>query len=135
MQSEPGLPGINFSGWRGVKLLGQGGQGHAGLWVCVDDHGKIVNRMVIKETVEKEAKFNDPRIWHNGVLHGDPKEAVMNDLVTAMPEENDVHDTASNIVTIFGSSVQTDKGTYRMYQEFCAHGDLWGLVSAQKGSR
>ena len=51
MNSQTGWIG-NQAGWVGVKKLGQGGQGSAGLWVKRDPvTQKITDRLVVKETV------------------------------------------------------------------------------------
>lgn len=52
----------NDNEWRAVKMLGEGGQGLAGLWASVDDEKKILDRVVIKEAYPGNA-FDQRPMW------------------------------------------------------------------------
>lgn len=123
------------SSWRAVRILGAGGQGHAGLWFCVDKSEKIVDRLVCKESVGTGG-FNNPRNWLNGDVNDLPLEAVMNDIVTVGPvEANNTSATSSYNVTYRGAVVDRIGRTYRIYQDYCAYGDINSLIQAQAGPR
>lgn len=50
-----------YRDWKGIKVIGRGGQGKAGLWVRLDEHLNIVDRIVMKETLPSD--FDDPYYW------------------------------------------------------------------------
>ena len=49
--------------WFGVKILGRGGQGVAGLWLKLDRNRRILDRMVVKEAIIRDDKWHGPNMW------------------------------------------------------------------------
>ena len=115
-----------FSGrWAATKHLG-GGMAMAVLWVMVDEDGLIQNRLVRKDTPMVAAMWADARFWA-----GDPKEDE-----DRIPMEFWCQDgiqnqaEATNVVRAFKYEVDVDKMLYRLYTEYCPHGDLYSIIRA-----
>lgn len=79
-----GLP--DSAQWKGIKMLGRGGQGLAGLWVKVDSRGMILDRVVIKQ-ISPRHKFDEPEMWSwPGVHRGIFRDAAVHLLAGPSPE-------------------------------------------------
>jgi hypothetical protein len=112
MNSKTGWVG-HEAGWVGIKKLGEGGQGCAGLWVKRDPVTQtIIDRVVIKET----AMYN----WNNWNAWAGKDNKIPSEVyISQLMRKN------YNTVQIFAHRVWgTPHFTYRAYMEYCALGDL-----------
>ncbi|KAL8737971.1 MAG: hypothetical protein Q9181_001193 [Wetmoreana brouardii] len=101
-------------GWVGVKPLGQGGGGRAGLWEKRDKSGNIIDRVCIKQ-----------------IKHA--KRAGM-DYKPAKPDEVEVMENLrqwpkSGILQLRGYRRYPRSKAHRLYLDYCEHGDLGGLIT------
>ena len=106
-----------------LASIGQGGQGHAGLWVEYDDHGSIIQRVVLKESyVDPEGDWNLKKWWFGPPENRHPLEAsILGDL-------SNIDTEALCVVRFLAYAVYEKKRMYRTYCELCPHGDLKGVV-------
>ncbi|KAI4635872.1 hypothetical protein J4E83_000826 [Alternaria metachromatica] len=67
LDTEPRMPPPNDnSRWHGIKLLGSGSYGAAGLWAEADAANNIRDRMVIKEAKAfTPSRWRDPKNWRD----------------------------------------------------------------------
>lgn len=102
--------------WLGVKLLGAGGQGKAGLWVKHDAKGKILDRMVVKHSAVSERRWNTAEFWRGESCEtGEPAEAYVHRLLSASAPEG------LAFPRYFGHSVDWNHLSHRIYManEYC----------------
>ncbi|KAK5170993.1 uncharacterized protein LTR77_004137 [Saxophila tyrrhenica] len=108
------LPAMNLSN----------GMAAAALWCLVDEHERIQYRAARKDTHFKWYQLVDATFWA-----GDPKDPAgripleyhCQSKVWSRPE-------ALNVVEALKCEVDTKRLVYRLYTEFCAYGDVGGIV-------
>ncbi|KAH0259921.1 hypothetical protein KCU91_g14941, partial [Aureobasidium melanogenum] len=54
-----------------------GNSGIVHVWVCVDRNNRILDRVVVKQTVPGIASYNDPNNWVNLQVGGEPMESLI----------------------------------------------------------
>ncbi|KAF2818653.1 kinase-like protein [Ophiobolus disseminans] len=110
--------------WRGVRYLGAGGFGAAGLWVDLDGTNNIVDRMVIKETKSHRPRtWRDPRMWRDRT----PQEIRIHELV----EDRRIADPdmCHHLVHMRNSRLFMRRRKYRIYLDFYPGGSLDDAIS------
>ena len=71
-----GLMLPDVTNWHGVRVMGAGGQGMAGVWVEIDPQThRISDHMVVKEAQMSTQEWNSDTTWVAGRKHNIPKEA------------------------------------------------------------
>lgn len=129
--------------WVGMRILGEGGEGYAGLWVRQDDTGRIAEQLVVKQavlTAEFEASWTNLDDWnlrydvpehalgytHLRISDGDtiPREANINLLLRG----------AENIVGFQGYAKRPELSAYRIYLDYCPYGTLHEYILATRVS-
>ncbi|KAL8950394.1 MAG: hypothetical protein Q9222_003574 [Ikaeria aurantiellina] len=101
------------SGWRGVKPLGKGGFGVAGLWEKLDQDGKVIDRVVVKQI---GAKHPDP--WNPAL----PNEVFNMLVLRRVPPP-------TNCVGFRKYARYNRRELHRIYMEYCPYGDLRKLIN------
>lgn len=115
--------------WLGGWPLPQGAQSVPGLWVELDQHQRVRRCVVRKDT------YGDTRFWRdNAFFDGDlgraeirePYEIVCHSDLEAIPSRY-----AGNVKVpeILNDSTNNGALLYRMYLEWCPHGDLESLMT------
>ncbi|KAG9673234.1 hypothetical protein KCU99_g10137, partial [Aureobasidium melanogenum] len=114
--------------WLPAGHLGQGGEGVAAAWVCVNALGRIVDRVVIKQVMPGQAQFNSPQNWVDGNVGGIPREFHNADLLRGELEA--IGDEAIRYMAYPRGYGQVSKKcfTYWLYSEYCSYGDLRTLI-------
>ncbi|KAK3708762.1 hypothetical protein LTR37_011283 [Vermiconidia calcicola] len=107
--------------WTFLTTLGHGGFGHAGLWVKYDGSCRILDRNVVKETYLGSAGWDQEVHWSEPIDARKPREATIQSLLNPLPE-------AFNVVQLRDTRVYDDRKMYRLYMEYCEHGDLESLI-------
>ncbi|KAK6002591.1 hypothetical protein QM012_001341 [Aureobasidium pullulans] len=114
--------------WIGVEgRLGKGGQGCARLFVRVDEQNRITKRIVVKDSCQNLATWADENWWARGRLGFDPRESIVNKLLSLPTPER----WERYIVEYLGHSINHQWKTNRTYMEYCDGGDLHKLMKAQ----
>ena len=114
-----------------------------GLWTKVDSNGNIVevsDKLMytsittlttdVQNTVVKETyldniinvPWDSPLFWYRSLKDKLPREAMFHRIMPRPPQ-------ATSIVHQLASAVYRDRKTYRMYLEYCPHGDLEGVIT------
>ncbi|KAL8849600.1 MAG: hypothetical protein Q9221_005428 [Calogaya cf. arnoldii] len=108
LRSDPGLPGYEH-GWRGIKMLGTGAEGRAGLFQKENSDGKT-NSICIKQknNYRKDHKLRKPTE------------------VTVLEDLRDRPENGS--VRLLGYRRYPKIMAHRLYMEFCEHGNLYHLI-------
>lgn len=105
--------------WHGAKFLGNGSYGAVGLWCEVDEHGNVIDRMVVKDNhAVNRAAWRDPKYWRDNL----PREIAINRRIesrrTAEPE------ACQNIVKYRGHRLLMGQCRYRLYTDFASGGNI-----------
>ncbi|KAI4234091.1 MAG: hypothetical protein LQ349_003995 [Xanthoria aureola] len=100
-------------GWEGIKMLGQGAEGRAGLWEKSDGDGNIIDQICIKQIGEG----GDPK------LRKALEARVMQDL-GKWPNNGSVR--------LRGYRRYPKIMAHRLYMEYCQHGDLRRLIASYR---
>ncbi|KAH6625332.1 kinase-like domain-containing protein [Boeremia exigua] len=109
----------NETHWHGTKYLGHGASAAVGLWCEVDQHGNVIERMVVKEnaTVERDV-WRDPKNWRDRL----PREiAVVRRIAARRAAEPDA---CQHIVRYRGHRMLMSKRRFRLYTDFSSGGDM-----------
>ncbi|KAF2765621.1 kinase-like protein [Teratosphaeria nubilosa] len=112
-----GIPGT----WVFEGTLGQGNLGHAGLWAKYDTNGRKTEAVVVKETYLSESDWNGEWFWQGNPVDRMPREVYIHQKLSSCP-------SACNIVTFRGHSIHESHRMYRIYMEYCRHGDLEQVI-------
>ncbi|KAI5275411.1 hypothetical protein E4T47_01536 [Aureobasidium subglaciale] len=113
--------------WIGVqKMLGRGGQGCTRLFVRVDDQNKITERIAVKESLAKMARWMEEDMWFPGRYGKDPRESIIHKLLTmATPQRWERY-----IIGYLGHTINHELKSHRTYMEYVEGGDLDDLFKA-----
>lgn len=106
--------------WRFKGTIGTGAWGHAGLWQQHDESQWLANRIVVKESYQGEI-FDVPAFWEGEVCRKVIKEESITRYLSTLPN-------ARNIVKWQGAAIYETMRMYRVYMEYCPHGDLEELI-------
>ncbi|GAB7366802.1 hypothetical protein MBLNU230_g0754t1 [Neophaeotheca triangularis] len=110
--------------WYFEGSLGSGGMGNAGLWITLDQNGRIADRCVVKDIHQNEKEWERPSNWVGEV--GDrPMEYHAHKKIEEAAERADL----DQIVKVFGYGVYPDRRMLRIYTEHCVQGDLTGVIN------
>ncbi|CAO1605679.1 hypothetical protein XANCAGTX0491_009185 [Xanthoria calcicola] len=125
VRSPFGPRGFLGGGWQGVKPLGRGGFAMAALWERTNEDNDSVDSIVIKQIgkqkVRRKGAFQEERAWESTP----PMEV---ELMRSMKNKN-------NTVQIRGYRRYVDMEVHRIYMEYCASGDLAGLIAQYRSRR
>ncbi|KXT17227.1 hypothetical protein AC579_5789 [Pseudocercospora musae] len=112
------------SGWYGAWHLGSGGYGEACLWIQLNGEGKVVHRIVVKESMHSNAWFNADN-WTGGSCYeaGILTEADCHLRLRDKPG-------SSSICRMFCWNMWRKARKSRLFLEFCPYGDLFKVVNS-----
>lgn len=113
--------------WHGVRFLGRGGYGCAGLWCEEDKDGNVSRRMVVKETTISNASWRDPQNWRNRL----PREIAIHRRVGSSQRRNDRDAGSRSLIRHYGYRLMMRKRRYRLYLEYCESMDLHYALTTQ----
>ena len=115
------LSGAKWPGpeWKGVRVLGQGGQGFVGLWEKYDENGNVVDSVAVKDIYYGDVGY---RV---GEQCG---EWLIMTRLTGGPET----DTCWNFVWPRGYVNMGGARKHRLLLEYCPYGDLHGLIQSYR---
>lgn len=122
LQSNHDMPGENNINWVGAWQLGYGGMGMAGLWIQQNQQGRIIRRIVVKEATPSPAAWNRPSNWAGQVGTSEPREVDVHRRLTVA--------RVDGFVTYLNHRVYLQRQRYRIYMQFCPHGNLEELIFA-----
>ncbi|KAK4504516.1 hypothetical protein PRZ48_005432 [Zasmidium cellare] len=109
--------------WNRRAVLGEGSYGQAVLWVKYDSRHRIRGRIVLKDVPLPNARlptthsFDRQKYWFGPVHDRRPMEAIV-------PQRLRKATQSFHILGCLGWTVFDRYQTYRIYTEFCPHGDL-----------
>ena len=142
--------------------LGEGGQGVVHLWCCIDANNRIIDRVIVKNIFPGTEAWVMPSMWRGQQIGGEPREAWICNLVyDALEAENPgdgrfvtrclgygdlkdplAYDEAGGIDTYpvpnpgfaaqAGKPVTHQIASYKLYFEYCPHGDLHDQIREQR---
>ncbi|KAJ8105784.1 hypothetical protein OPT61_g9972 [Boeremia exigua] len=119
MDTKPHLSNGDESQWHGAKYLGNGSSGAAGLWCRIDEHGNVIDRMVVKDNaVCSREGWRDPKNWRDGL----PREIAINRRIEARRVIEP--DAFRYIIRYRGHRLLMWKRRFRLYTDFASGGDL-----------
>ncbi|KXS97366.1 hypothetical protein AC578_9614 [Pseudocercospora eumusae] len=102
--------------WINKGILGKGGWGCASIWLRYNANGSIVERVVTKEGY-LGSKWDSERYWHGPKADRVPLEYILQRTLSNLPKAN-------NIVHCLAYGLYERFRMYRLYMEYCQHGDL-----------
>ncbi|KAF7191180.1 Serine/threonine-protein kinase KIN3 [Pseudocercospora fuligena] len=120
---------VETGAWEFSNMLGSGGYGTVSLWTRKDDSGNITGRIAIKEAYlgprpgKSKDQWNNARLWCHPMSVRYPLEAGI------MRRLNDLEHSESVVRNLAYASYDAKK-MFRLYMEYCEHGDLNELVKA-----
>ncbi|EME83620.1 uncharacterized protein MYCFIDRAFT_196840 [Pseudocercospora fijiensis CIRAD86] len=115
--------------WEFSNMLGSGTYGNVSLWTRKDESGSITGRTAIKEAYlgprpgKSKDSWNNARFWCHPMSIRYPMEAGI------MRRLNDLQHSESIVQNLAYASYDAKK-MFRLYLEFCEHGDLNELIKA-----
>lgn len=117
---------LNEPGWCGYWKIGVGGAfGPADLWVKQNTHGKIIDRVIVKDSCLGEETWNDPSLWVDGLRDQDaagvPTE--IQSLYNLRPRIG-----LSSVLRIRSWRIQREQHLHTTYTEFCPWAEARNLV-------
>lgn len=124
-----GLTGDTFKGtWRFQATLGEGGFGHAGLWVKLNPQNAVIDRTVAKESYMRDDMWKRCAFWAN------------DDVVSRIPNEWSTmtelssKDDGDSILPCHGYGIYETLKMVRLYLAYCEHGDLDEFIAHYMGA-
>ncbi|KAL9086887.1 MAG: hypothetical protein Q9165_006893 [Trypethelium subeluteriae] len=125
IKSQLGAAINGTENWVGKQVLGRGGFGTVGAWARTDEHNVIQEIIAVKDVPLKESsawtgnspenEWNQPFIWYDKATRT-PLETKLHEVVH--------HQHCRNITDLLGWRRYIERGAFRLYLEFCPHGDL-----------
>jgi hypothetical protein len=124
--------------WVGIPppngVMATGAEGVVHLWCDVDPHTQIIrDRVVVKNVVSGAARYMYPHNWANGIIGGEPLECHQANVVwlaTTQADRQHIQECLGWGAVVSPTNVhQTYK--YRLYHEYCAHGNLHRVMKTQ----
>ncbi|KAK4626510.1 hypothetical protein CLAFUW4_04163 [Fulvia fulva] len=115
------LPGHQ---WFFKGTLGQGSLGHAGIWVKYNAHGRMIDRIAIKECYPPYQDWEAKTLWYDDR----PGEEVVNTTLNACQD-------SEHIIKCHSSKIFEDLCMYRVYLESCELGSLEDLIDEHYTSK
>ncbi|KAF2216807.1 hypothetical protein CERZMDRAFT_92879 [Cercospora zeae-maydis SCOH1-5] len=114
--------------WQYKCQLGRGNFGNASLWVRYGPGLRITGRQVIKETYTglHGAQWNSPRLWFGEYYDRVPLEYALARSAACKPG-------GDTIVRFDSYGIYDTMAMYRLYGEYCPHGDLETLIDEYVG--
>ncbi|KAM3424750.1 hypothetical protein BST61_g6734 [Cercospora zeina] len=114
--------------WQYKCQLGRGSFGNASLWVRYGPGLRIADRQVIKETYTgfHGARWNDPRVWLGKYYDRVPLEYALARSASCKPG-------GDTILRFNSYGIYDTMAMYRLYGEYCPHGDLDTLIDEYVG--
>jgi hypothetical protein len=126
-EQRPSAQQLGFEGvragqtgtWHFLGTAGEGNFGHAGIWGKMNEFGSVLDKIVVKETYCKDM-WDESWLW-TGQPGSEPLEYSIVNKIGRLQE-------SYNIVRYRGYAVYDCLRTYRLYMEYCPHGDLNDLI-------
>ncbi|KAK5121123.1 hypothetical protein LTR85_005607 [Meristemomyces frigidus] len=133
----------NFTATLGQTLKhGEGTDGHIGLWAKIDPNGTVIDvsrilfsayassltqpqRIAVKEVCTDtmpHISWDSSLIWYGDPKDERPGEVMMHEALSGLKP-------STHVVRLMGSAVYLDQKMYRIYMEYCPHGDLESVIS------
>jgi serine/threonine protein kinase len=126
--------------WVGIPpqndVMATGAEGIVHLWCDIDPNTRIIrDRVVVKNVVSGSARYMDPHNWANGIVGGKPLEYHQANVIwAATPPAHQQHiqgclGWGGVVPTTVPIAQQTFR--FKLYNEYCAHGNLHRLMKTQ----
>ncbi|KAF1951202.1 hypothetical protein CC80DRAFT_539100 [Byssothecium circinans] len=125
LKTELGKKFEDETQWQGVKFLGKGAYGSAGLWVKTNDEGCIIDRLVVKEARLRPEQWFDSREWREQR----PKEITMHRKIESTRNAED--NPQRSLVRYRGYCVMMTQQRYKIYLGYCAKGSLYTALEGK----
>ncbi|KAG9846405.1 kinase-like protein, partial [Aureobasidium melanogenum] len=114
--------------------LGDGGLGVVHLWCCIDANNRVIDRVIVKNVFPGTEAWALPSMWRDGRIGGEPREAMISNEVYDQLETANAGD--GQFVTrqrnpLSGKPITYRIPSYKLYFEYCPHGDLHTQIMAQ----
>ncbi|KAI5274531.1 hypothetical protein E4T47_02453 [Aureobasidium subglaciale] len=110
--------------------FGEGSEGLVNLWCLLDENNVVSDRIIVKQVHVGATRYNDPSNWTNGTVGGEPRECAMANAVWGTLSES--HRKHVLECLGWGDCRGEPRWRYRLYFEYCDHGDLTTIVEAQR---
>ncbi|KAL9026630.1 MAG: hypothetical protein Q9196_004733 [Gyalolechia fulgens] len=111
---------IDAEAWYGIKPLGKGSFGMAGLWQKKNIDGEVIDQQVVKQI---------------GKQHGTPWEAEKPIEVQCMQMLNDNSTAGESVVEFRDYRRYPRREVHRIYMEYCPYGDLGKLIKEYRARK
>lgn len=111
-------------GWTGYWKLGEGLFGTADLWVKQNTKGKIMDRVVVKDTTMQPKFWKDPCLWINGLP--DDQTSIPTEIQSLYNLRPRIG--SSSVVRIRNWRIDRPDHIHRIFMEFCPRGDAESLI-------
>lgn len=105
--------------WKFKGNIGKGGFGQVSCWDQVDGNNNVVDRLILKEAYAQS--WDDPGWWLGDLNLRRPKEHAFQKYLSDLPD-------SSCIAKVRTYGIYENIRMYRLYLEYCRHGDLWQML-------
>lgn len=106
--------------WKFKGNVGKGGFGEVSCWDCTDAGTGIINRLIMKEAYVRSG-WNTDTYWVGDANRRRPREYFYAKYLTSLPD-------SSCIVKPLAYAIYENIQMYRLYMEYCRHGDLGNML-------
>ncbi|KAH0011370.1 hypothetical protein KCU78_g10046, partial [Aureobasidium melanogenum] len=110
-----------------------GNSGIVHVWVCVDRNNKILDRVVVKQTIPGIASYHDPNNWARFQVGGEPMESLVANIIAGQLWANNHGDEKLVAECLGWGDCQYQPPNlpqYKLYYEYLL-GNLPGCIEAQ----
>ncbi|KAM3424752.1 hypothetical protein BST61_g6736 [Cercospora zeina] len=117
------IPGPDGT-WFFKEPIGEGAAGQATLWTKLSPDGSVIARVVLKEVfLNTESKWSETEHWNGPISNREPLEYAIAHHLNALAD-------SENILLHIDYGLHEARAMYRLYLEYCEHGDLQKVIKA-----
>ncbi|KAL8924289.1 MAG: hypothetical protein Q9208_004070 [Pyrenodesmia sp. 3 TL-2023] len=110
--------------WRGVRPLGRGGFGMAGLWEKLDENGALIDQLVVKQIGTGPGR---------PFFAGQPMEVSVMEEIAKYTKDTGTENTGTVALRKYKRFPRRE--VHRLYLEFCPYGDLYKLIKQYRARK
>ena len=126
-QLQFGEPWGSAGHWNYIEPIGVGAYGIASLWRKYDQYGKIIDRVVTKESYLSSRSWSIDMYWWD---HETPQEVWVAKRLTDLAKDQ----SCGSIMQLRAWRLYREMRMWRMYVEYLAGGDLENFIRRQAGA-